>query len=96
MSIKITSINPSTRKDKKYMVILSNGKIIHFGLKGSITYTEGASKEKRDAYLKRHLGNPLEKNLIENKIISPALLSYYVLWNTPSLEENIKILNRLL
>lgn len=43
----------STKKEKKLMAILPNGKVVHFGQKGSITYLEGASDEKRKSYLAR-------------------------------------------
>ena len=94
--MKIVSLEKSTRENKKYKAVMDTGKEYHFGLKNSITYIEGASKEKRDAFLARHMNNPLEKKLIENLVPSPALLSVYLLWNTPSLEKNLKILNRLL
>jgi len=93
--MKIVSLEKSNRKDKKYVVLLDDGKSYHFGLKNAITYVEGATKQKRDAFLARHLNNPLEKKLIENLVPSPALFSTYLLWNTPSLDENVKILNRL-
>jgi hypothetical protein len=94
--MKILKVVKSDRKDKKLKAILDNGKEIHFGSDVSQTYTEGASKQKRDNYLKRHLRNPNEKRLIENNVMSPALLSAYILWNTPSLEKNIEILNKKL
>lgn len=94
--MKIVSLEKSTRENKKYKAVMDTGKEYHFGLKDSITYINGASKEKRDAFLARHMKNPLEKKLIENLVPSPALLSVYLLWNTPSLEKNVKILNRLL
>jgi len=93
--MKIVSLEKSNRKDKKYKVIMSDGKEYHFGLKNAITYVEGATKQKRDAFLARHLNNPLEKKLIENLVPSPALFSVYLLWNTNDLDENVKILNRL-
>ena len=93
--MKIVSLEKSNRKDKKYKVIMNDGKEYHFGLKNSITYVEGATKQKRDAFLARHLNNPLENKLIENLVPSPALFSTYLLWNTNDLDENIKILNRL-
>jgi len=93
--MKIVSYEKSNRKDKKYQVLLDNGKTYHFGLKNSVTYIEGASKEKRDAFLARHLNNPLEKKLIENLIPSPALFSVYLLWQTPSIEKNIEMLNKM-
>lgn len=94
--MKIVSLEKSTRENKKYKAVMDTGKEYHFGLKDSVTYIDGASKEKRDAFLARHMNNPLEKKLIENLVPSPALLSVYLLWNTPSLEKNVKILNRLL
>jgi hypothetical protein len=93
--MKIVSLEKSNRKDKKYVVLLDDGKEYHFGLKNSITYVEGATKQKRDAFLARHQNNPLEKKLIENLVPSPALFSVYLLWNTNDLDENVKILNRL-
>ena len=47
-------------KDKKFKAVISDGREIHFGLKGSHTYIDGASKLTRDAYLKRHLGNKMK------------------------------------
>lgn len=93
--MKIVSLEKSNRKDKKYKVVMDNGKEYHFGLKNAITYVEGATKQKRDAFLARHLNNPLEKKLIENLVPSPALFSVYLLWNTNDLDENIKLLNRM-
>jgi hypothetical protein len=94
--MKIVSLEKSTQKNKKYQVVLSDGSIYHFGLKNSKTFVEGATKQTRDAFLARHLNNPLEKDLIENMTPSPALFSVYLLWATPSLDNNIKILNSLL
>jgi len=94
--MKIESLEKSTQKNKKYKVVLTDGSVYHFGLKNSKTFVEGASQKTRDAFLERHLNNPLEKKLIEDITPSPALFSVYLLWATPSLENNVKILNRLL
>lgn len=94
--VQIEKVEKSNRKNKKLKAILSDGKEVHFGLEGSFTYTDGATKEKRDSYLKRHMGNKIEKHLIENLIISPSLLSAYILWNTNDIDKNVKILNDLL
>lgn len=96
MPIQIVEVLPSHRKDKKFQAFISDGRIIHFGLKGSHTYVDGASIETRNAYLKRHMANTIEKNLISNLIMSPSLLSAYLLWNTNDLSNNIDILNKLL
>lgn len=92
--MKIVSLEKSTRKDKKYKIIMSDGNEYHFGLKNSITFVEGASEQKRNAFLLRHINNPKEKDLIENLIPSPALFSFYILWNTNDIDKNIKILNK--
>ena len=50
-----------------------------FGLKRFETYLD-QNKYLRDNYHKRHLANEKERYLIENNILSPALLSFYILW----------------
>lgn len=92
----ITRVVKSNKKGKKLTAILSNGKEVHFGSDVSQTYAEGATKEKRDNYFRRHLANPVEKSHVENLVMSPALLSAYILWNTPDIYKNIKILNEKL
>ena len=96
MTVIIERIEPSNRKGKKYTAILSDGKQIHFGLAGSNTYVDGASTQMRNAYLARHLANKTEQQLIQNLVLSPALLSAYILWNTPDIDNNVKILNKML
>jgi hypothetical protein len=94
---QITKLEKSQKKDKKYNAILTSGKKISFGQLGSNTYAEGASQEKRKAYIARHEGNPKEKELIKNLTISPALLSRYILWGeSKNIEKNVSILNSLL
>ena len=66
-----------------------------FGIKNSFTYIDGADEDTRYNYLKRHYYNPNEKYFIDNLIISPSLLSYYITWGTShDINENIKILNQ--
>lgn len=96
MSIQIVEILPSRRKNKKFKAILNDGTEVHFGLKNSNTYIDNASLQTRNAYLARHLANKIENQLIENLVMSPSLLSAYILWNTNDLEKNVKILNSLL
>jgi hypothetical protein len=91
--VQIIKLERSHVKNKKYVATFDNGKKINFGSSVSTTYTEGATKEKRDNYMKRHLANGTEHYRINNLVPSPALLSYYLLWYTPDLQANIKILN---
>ena len=98
--VQIFKIERSNRLSKRFKAVMDNQKEYHFGQEHSdgshpITYVDGATKEKRNNYLKRHFANKIEANLIQNLIPSPSLFSYYLLWNTPSLNENVKILNNL-
>ncbi len=92
----IQEVISSPLKTKKYRAIMSDGSKIDFGLKGSSTYLDHHDKTKRHNYRVRHLANDREHYLIKNVIPSPALLSFYLLWNTENLEHNILYLNQLL
>ncbi len=91
----IKSIHPSSKSQKRYMIIYDNKKY-HFGLKDGSTYIDHKDIKKRDNYRKRHYYGR-EKELIDNVIISPSLLSYYLLWgDSIDINENLKNLNKLL
>lgn len=101
----IISIGPSPLKTKRLRatVRLEDGKQknIDFGFKTALrfgkTWIDGATAQQRDAYWARHLGNPTEKRLIENKILSPATLSAYILWGKyRNIDDNRRELNRLI
>ena len=69
--VKLISVKPSTRSDKKYMATFENPKkITHFGAKGYTDYTKGADDETREDYIKRHAGDldtrPYESRLSFN------------------------------
>jgi hypothetical protein len=68
-------IKNSTRKDKRYMAIFRNGKIVHFGLKDGSTYIDNKDKNKRDAYIARH---QVRENF--NDPYSAGALSRWLLW----------------
>ena len=92
----IKSIHPSTKSQKRFMIIYNNKKI-HFGLKDGSTFIDHNDIIKRNNYRKRHYSNSKEKYLIDNLIISPSVLSYYILWgNYPDLNKNIQDLNILI
>ena len=87
----------SPLKNKKYRAYINDGQYVYFGLKGSSTYLDHKDTVKRENYRKRHLGNKIENHLIKNLIISPSLLSYYLLWGPHKhINDNIKYLNNLL
>ncbi len=93
--MKIIKIEQSPKLTKRYRVILDNNSFYDFGLDDGECYLDHRDKKKRDNYLKRHMANKTEFNLITNLVPSPSLFSAYLLWNTPNLDENIKILNEL-
>jgi len=78
--LQIIELIESPLKDKKYRAIINDGSHYDFGLKGSKTYLDHQNKYLQNNYHKRHLANEKERYLIENNILSPALLSFYILW----------------
>ena len=77
-------LKPSTRKNKKYQLVLDD-QIIHFGQKGSQTYVEGASKQKREQYLKRHRVNE------DWTRPNPGSASRYILWgDSRDIKKNLR------
>ncbi len=105
----IIDVRPSPLRYKRYRatILKHNGASgsdsqaellkIDFGLKGGSTYIDGdRSNKERENYLKRHLANKTEYELINNLIPSPSLLSAYLLWGpTRNLEKNVNELNLL-
>jgi hypothetical protein len=83
----LTHLGKSTRPNKKFVAIFDNPKkTVHFGLRGSTTYIDGADDQTRTAYLKRHV-----KDLESGDELKPGFLSYYITWGaSKSLEKNIK------
>lgn len=96
----IVSIEDSPVHHKRFRVyVKKDGKLKHydFGLKTGRTYIDDRSEEERQNYLKRHLSNPIERQLIDHLIPSPSLFSAYLLWGkSKDLNKNIEYLNRLL
>ena len=73
----------SNRKNKRFMAIIDDKKY-HFGLKNGSTYIDHKDKHKRQNYIKRH---QVRENWNE---VNAGSLSRYLLWNSTSLEKNIK------
>jgi hypothetical protein len=71
----------STRKDKKWMTITPNGRIVHWGCPYMEDYTQHHDKQRRKMYRSRHRGILLKdgSRAIDKKW-SPAWLSYHVTW----------------
>ncbi len=95
--MQIINIIKSSKKNKRYSAILDDNRIIHFGLKNGSTYIDHYDQKKRLNYIKRHYSNHKEQYLIDNLIISPSLLSMYILWGKyTDIYKNMNYLNNLL
>jgi hypothetical protein len=69
----------------KYMAIFSDGKKQKFGFSGMNDYIITGDKDARERYKNRH-----RKDLDTDDPRRAGYLSFYLLWNKPTLEESIK------
>jgi len=69
----------------KYMAVFNDGKKTNFGFPGMNDYTLSGDKSARDRYRARH-----SKDLSTGDPQRAGYLSFYLLWNKPTLEESIK------
>jgi hypothetical protein len=96
--MKVIELKKSPLKSKRFratVMLGNNTRYLDFGSPNGMTYIDGATQSKRENYLKRHKANPLEKGLIENLTMSPALLAAKILWGkSRSIENNIESLNK--
>ena len=82
--MKLISIEPSTRKDKKYVATFDDGTTTHFGTYGYDDYTMHKDEDRKARYIQRHRARENWDN--------PRLagtLSRYILWNLPSLKASV-------
>jgi hypothetical protein len=83
-------LKDSTRKNKKYMVMLTDGvpkKTIHFGQKGASDYTKHKDDKRKANYIARHKSN---ENWARSGINSAGFWSRHLSWNKPTIIESIK------
>lgn len=95
--MQIINIYKSSKKNKRFKVVLDDDSAYDFGLKDGSTYIDHHDKVKRENYRKRHLASRGEYNLITSLTPSPSLFSYYILWgDKKNIYDNIKLLNKAL
>lgn len=82
--LKLLSVQKSTRKDKKYMALFSDGKVVHFGARGYEDFTMHKDPVRRERYLSRHSRENWEDPQ------TPGSLSRYILWENPNLQTSIR------
>lgn len=84
--IKLESIKRSQRKDKKLTAtfkINNKKKTVHFGQKNASDYTIHKDSERKKRYQARHINDNIDKPL------SAGALSWFILWNKPTIRESI-------
>lgn len=89
--MKILSVGLSPLESKKYRAHFEDGERkfhVDFGQPNATTWVNGASKETRENYIKRH--SALEKTYW-NVPTTPAALSRYLTWGeSRSMAENLR------
>ncbi len=75
----------STSKNKRFMVILGDGSVVHFGDDRYQIFTMHKDQNRKRLYNIRHTKN---ENWID--ITTPAFWSRWTLWNSPSLAASIR------
>ena len=72
------TVEPSTRKNKKYMIMNDENKLVHFGDSRYEDFTKHQDKERLKKYLSR--ATKIKGNWKKDKF-SPNNLSIHLLWN---------------
>ncbi len=86
--MKLISITPSTKADKKYMAIFDNDgrrKTVHFGQKNADDFTLTKNLDQKNRYQTRH-----RKDLETKDPTRAGYLAWFLLWNKPTLTESIR------
>ena len=73
----------------KYIAFFEDGKKTAFGSATAEQYPTHKDKERRDQYRQRH-----KKDLETNDPYRAGYLSYYILWNLPTIEASVKDYNK--
>ena len=82
------TLTPSTRSNKKWMIIYHHRKI-HFGDSRYQDFTTHRDSRRRDAYIIRH-----RKNEYWNDLSSPGCWSRWLLWEKPSLLDAVRAMEK--
>jgi len=85
--MRTVKIIKSNNPKKKYMAMFDidgKKKTVHFGQAGADDYTITRDEEQKKRYRARH-----KKDLETNDPTRAGYLSYYILWNKPTITESI-------
>lgn len=86
----ISRLESAIDKKHKWIAYFKDGRKTKFGAYGASDYTIHKDIERRNRYRQRH-----KKDLETNDPYRPGYLSYYILWNKPTIEESVKDYNKL-
>ena len=84
-------IKPSSRKDKKFMVVMGPNMIHHFGQAGYEDYTTTDDKKRKDNYIARMSVN---QDWSKNGMHTSGFWAKHVLWAKPTIKGSIKELQK--
>ena len=81
-------IKPSSRKNKRYVVVMNDGKMQHhFGSTQYENYTDHGNDKRKESYLSRHKAR---ENWDKSGIHSSGFWSRWLLWNEKSLVKSAR------
>jgi hypothetical protein len=86
---RIVKIEPANDGKKKWIATFADGKQTKFGNFGSQDFTITGDEKARDNYRKRH-----KKDLETKDPQRPGYLSYYILWNLPTIKASVADFNK--
>lgn len=93
--MKTYTLQKSTNKSKKWMVVTPEGRRVHFGGAGYSDYTRHRDEDRMRRYLKRHGGSKSgltssKENWRKSGLDTAGFWSRWLLWNKPSLDASIR------
>jgi hypothetical protein len=86
---RIIKLEPAGDKKYKYIAYFADGRKTKFGAYGFEDFTTHKDIERRERYRMRH-----KKDLETNDPYRAGYLSYYILWNLPSLKKSVEDYNK--
>ena len=86
----IIYLKKSSRKDKKFMVVIDN-KTIHFGQAGASDFTKNKDLQRKRLYINRHRSN---ENWNKSGILSAGFWARWLLWNEASISKSVKSIEK--
>ena len=88
MALRLISIRPSHKAEKKYDAVFERDgrqKVVSFGAAGMSNYTKHKNATRKQRYIRRHTGKGEKRGEPD----TPGALSRWILWNKPSFKESV-------